>query len=163
MPDERPTPNCGKEFFSIFPTKWSAAPGDESLYGLHEVFGVCVAITHRTGDSPYDRIGEINFIKDEDIFVGLYKSLEERIREVNRIIHPDYVSQFAQFTTLLPSQQQPYEKLNWTHSDHIPVIVGPAHFHSTASPERSPTGIMMRTYFSGAPRLHHIGTIDQQD
>lgn len=158
QPDDRPSPQAGEEFISIHGNEWSNA-GDAD-YALHEVFGVTVAVTRRIGMVPFDRVGEIVYVKDEDIYVSQYKSLEDRLREINRLIHPSYVAQAAQWAELLEDRQLPYEKLSWTKTDSEPTIVGPSHFHADPSDSKY-TGLVMRTYFRGAPRLHTPTTIDE--
>ena len=170
MPDDRPAPNCGQEAISIYGGGWIPKDDSENLWGLHEEFAVVVAVTHRTGDVPFDRIGEVQIARDEDLHARQLLSIEARIREINRLIHVGdgqvggqnaYQLQNAQFESLLLNRQQPYEKLSWHHTDPWPKLVGPDHFHATDS-SQNPTGILMRTFFKGAPRLHNPASVDAQ-
>jgi hypothetical protein len=158
MPDERPAPNCGREFLAIFCSAWNAIDGD-SAYALHEEFEITVAITQRAGDVPFDRLGEALYLRDEDTFIQQYYSIEQRAREVVKVIHPDYAGYFAQINSIAPLAQQPYDKLWLVGADSRPTIVGPDHFFGEDS-SKSPTGFLWKVRFKGSGQLNWMTTID---
>lgn len=166
MPDERPAPNAGREFISIYASGWEII--DNQTYGFHERVTVTVALTHRYGDVPYDRLGEAAYMADEDVFIQQYKTISDRLREIVLLIHGDFTLYEAQMTALLSvdvssvakALQSNYDKLYFTGADAKPKIVGPDHFFATSS-DKSPSGLLMRANFQGSSRLHWMTTLDQ--
>lgn len=160
MPDDRPAPNSGREFISLYCSAWNPIDGD-ALYAFHEEFEITVAVTTRIGDIPFDRIGEAGIYKDEDIFVQQTYSAEERIREIVTIIHPNYVEFAAELNALIGTRQKAYDKLWFIGADSKPAIVGPDHFHAE-SDSKHPSGLLWKARFKGAGRLHWMTTIDEE-
>lgn len=160
MPDDRPAPGCGEEFIAIYGSAWRQGDSEDGYY-WHESYGVAVAVTHRTGSVPFDRIGEVSIARDEPKYVKQLVPLETRIRQINQIIHTNYEEQAAKFAAIITARGQdpdvyaPYEKLNWSRSDSWPKLVGPNHFHATDTTEH-PTGILWRTFFTAAPTIYGI-------
>lgn len=169
MPDHRPAPNCGREFIAIYNSHWGLKDSNNQ-YAFHEVYAVTIAVTHRYGDVPFDRLGEAAYGMDEDVFVQQYVPLSNRIREIVKIIHPDYVNFRAQMDAILKvsvdavdkSLQDVYDKLWFAGADPRPTIVGPDHFHAENS-SKAPSGLMMKVHFASAGRLNWIETLDSPE
>lgn len=158
MPDEKVVPSCGQEFIGIFCSNWTNIGGMQ--YALHEETTVTVAVTHRTGYVPFDRLGEAEYIKDEDIFIANAISLTDRLREIVALIHPDYINFNAQLDALLLGRQKAYDKLWFVGGDASPKIVGPEHFNASSA-DQSATGLLMKLHFKGSSTLHWMTTIGQ--
>jgi len=158
MPDARPAPSAGKEFVSVYCRDWTPLNPRDS-YALEEEFTITVAVTHRTGEIPFDRIGEVAILRDEDIFVQQTYTIEARIREIVRLLHQDYVTYIAALNALLGTKQSAYDKLWFTGADPRPRIVGPDHFHGVSSDEAI-TGLLWEVHFGGSGFVHNMTTID---
>lgn len=166
MPDERPAPNAGREFISIYASGWEIIDGD-ALYGFHERVTITVALTHRYGDVPFDNLGEAAYMQDEDKFIQQYSSISSRLRQIAVLIHTSWDAFNTEMAAILVEDvlgvdkalQSNYDKLWFSGADSKPQIVGPDHF-SAQSSDKAPSGLLMRANFTGAARLHNFTTLD---
>lgn len=168
MPDDRPTPACGREFIGVYASAWEVL--DDQLYGLHERVTITVALTHRYGDVPFDRLGEAAYVADEDVFIQQYATISDRLRQIVTLLHADFAGFQTEMTALLAqgntadgvagTRQAAYDKLWFIGADSAPKIVGPDHFFASDS-TKAPSGLLMKAKFRGASRLHWMTTLDQ--
>lgn len=170
MVDERPVPNCGEEFISLFGAHHRAREVWHQT-AIEEEYGIVIAVTHKVAKSPFHHRGETSYILDDDEFIVSWMSLEQRCREIVGLLDKNY--------TLLRSAEAMFnhanaysEPLVWVSTDAVPQAVGAEHFSAfhtavdthgqlPGEPEADDTyGFMMRIHFDRAIRFQPKGEYD---
>lgn len=168
MLDERTTADCGQEFISIYSDYHTST---QLMEGISEEFGAVVAVSRKIAVIPPDYRGEKGYIDihplpgntsadDETRFLGSWKSLEARCREVARLVGGVGRYEIMSDANLLVDANNEgvefLEPLQWLRTDPKPELVGAEHFFSFYDkiPDSDPTfGLVMRVYFGKASRL----------
>lgn len=165
MPDEKPAPNCGEEFISIYGSHHRPR-AHHLLSAIEEEFGVTVAITRRVRVIPTDQRGETGWIHDRDPYYRYWKSLEARAREIVGLVDKNY-QLLVNANKLFSANFGFSEPLVWQGNDPAPVELKADHFHSLGEEvpfgtEGDPTyGFLLRVYFSGAIRYQPNNIYDR--
>lgn len=171
MPDERPIPKCGREFFSIYGSAWQPfrETGSKSI---HEEYQVTVAITLRTTQIPFDRQGEKSYVHENMTDAErLGFAIDQRAVQVMNALHNNHVVMETANDVLntyynpgddpeLPDPGTLYPfltTLKWEMTTPSPIIVGPSHFSSEDSnPEEA--GFLLNVVFGGCYRSRILTT-----
>lgn len=142
MPDPRPIASSGQKFVSIYGTNWSPVEDDNNR-SLFENYDIACGVTFRSGNVPYDRMGEELYIKE--LF-----GLEDFCRTIVSLIHQNPEVLNSADDSINDQIVGFLEYLRWESTDASPRFVSGEWFTSE-SPEQ--TGIFMEVRFGQAKRF----------
>lgn len=162
--DAKPTPGSGQEFIAIYGDSWRPGPV-RIMQGIEERFNLSIAVTRRIADLPLDARGEAHYIRDSDKFNLSAISVEQRCREIIRLISHNYTLMQAA-NALFEADDGFTEPLLWLGGDAEPQLVGADHFTATYEPsgellDDMQFGIVMKLRFGEAVRLQSLATFDE--
>lgn len=140
--DHKPHPRCGEVFVSVH----SGSRNSMSDLALYEEIEICITLTMRWGQVPFDRLGDDLLCKEG---TGMF----DRLDELRAFAHLSYDVMNSCNAKLGPNVNGFITPVRYL-GESPPTTVGPDHFH--ASPESTECGTMVTLRFGKPEQIQVI-------
>lgn len=155
--DGKPTPDCGQFFVAIHPSRLGPLDTDLNL-GIDEMLDIDVTVTVRTGDRPFDLLGEDELL---DAYDGLYAYANI----IKNSIHQSYYILSLANTHLSSVTNNPnnfIEPLRWSGTDCPPTVRDASWFTAAITDESNEYGLSVAVHFRDARRPQTLDNLQTE-